>query len=194
MKRRQAVFRRKVPLIFIVFVTLLICVFLLCFGAKTVAKTLYPMKFQSEVETYAAENDLPLELVYAIVRCESGFDPDAVSSVGARGLMQLMESSFEWVRDRLAGEKERTFDDMFSPDINLKYGCRLFALLLEEYETVPNALCAYHAGWGITRKWLDDPKYAPDGKNIENIPYRDTALYVDKVMHTAEIYRKLYDL
>jgi len=163
-------------------------------GAGEITKTVFPRKYTTWVEQYAEENQLPLDLVYAIVYCESRFDPNAVSSVGARGLMQLMEPTFDWVKDRLEGEEKAVYDDMFDPQTNLKYGCRLLGLLLQEYETVPNALCAYHAGWGITRQWLDDPQYAPDGKNIETIPYADTARYVEKVIRTAEIYRELYNL
>lgn len=161
---------------------------------ESISEVVFPRKYETWIKQYAAENDLPPDLVYAIVYCESRFDPDAVSSVGARGLMQLMEPTFEWVRDRLEGEENTRYDDMFDPEINLKYGCRLFGLLLQEYKTVPNALCAYHAGWGMARKWLDNPQYAPDGENIENIPYKDTAAYVENVTKTAEIYRKLYNM
>lgn len=163
-------------------------------GAGEITKTVFPRKYTTWVEQYAEENQLPLDLVYAIVYCESRFDPNAVSSVGARGLMQLMEPTFDWVKQRLDGEEKADYDDMFDPETNIKYGCRLFGLLLEEFETVPNALCSYHAGWGIAHKWLQDKEISPDGENIENIPYKDTAHYVDKVMRTAEIYRKLYDL
>ncbi len=173
---------------------LLVCVLLFSCCRQNISEIAFPRKYAAWVEQYAQENDLPQDLVYAIVYCESGFDPKAVSSVGARGLMQLMEPTFDWVKDRLEGEEQAQYDDMFDPKTNLKYGCRLVGLLLEEYETVPNALCAYHAGWGMARQWLDDPQYSPDGENIENIPYKDTAHYVDKVMRTAEIYRRLYDL
>ena len=57
-----------------------------------VEKTLYPCKYSVLVEQYAAEYDLDPLLVYSFVRTESGFDPDATSSVEARGLMQIMPS------------------------------------------------------------------------------------------------------
>lgn len=176
--------------ILIIFVCIL--VFRVVFGS--LAHIAFPLKYETWVEEYAGENDLPEELVYSIIYCESEFDPEAVSSVGARGLMQLMETTFDWVKDRLEGTEKNEYDDMFDPENNIRYGCRLFHLLLEEYETVPNALCAYHAGWGTARKWLEDESISPDGKNIENIPYKSTARYVDKVMRVAEIYQRLYDL
>jgi soluble lytic murein transglycosylase len=66
--------------------------------------------------------------------------------------------------------------------------------LLEEFGTVENALCAYHAGWGNATKWLQDPAHAPDGKNITNIPFDDTKAYVAKVLATQEKYRELYGI
>ena len=193
--RRSAVFRPgKGRLFFVLAMVILLCVLLFRFGFGSVSQVAFPRKYEAWVEQYAGENGLPDELVYSIIYCESGFDPDAVSSVGARGLMQLMEPTFDCVKERLDGEEKAEYGDMFDPETNIKYGCRLFGLLLEEYETVPNALCAYHAGWGTARKWLEDKEISPDGENIENIPYKDTAHYVDKVMRTAEIYRKLYDL
>ena len=185
---------RKGHLFLLVVLVILFCVMLFLCSSGTVGRLIFPRKYEAWVEQYAAENGLPEEVVYSIVYCESGFDPNAVSSVGARGLMQLMEPTFDWVKQRLDGEEKADYDDMFDPETNIKYGCRLFGLLLEEFETVPNALCSYHAGWGIAHKWLQDKEISPDGENIENIPYKDTAHYVDKVMRTAEIYRKLYDL
>ena len=184
----------KGKILLLVLAVVLLCIALLRCSADTVSEVAFPRKYSDWIEQYAAENDLPVELVYAIVYCESGFEPDAVSSVGARGLMQLMEPTFEWVRDRLEGEEAADYSDMFDPETNLRYGCRLFGLLLQEYHTVNNALCAYHAGWGTARSWLEDERYSPDGANIETIPYADTAHYVQKVTRTAEIYRRLYDL
>ena len=48
---------------------------------------------------------------------ESGFNKDAVSSVGARGLMQLMEDAYDWIKYRLDDQRDNTYDDMF--DLNL---------------------------------------------------------------------------
>ena len=64
---------------------------------KNVMKIAYPQKYSEYVNKAAADYNLPPALIYAVIRTESGFDPDAESSVGARGLMQLMPSSFEWL-------------------------------------------------------------------------------------------------
>lgn len=55
-------------------------------------------------------------------------------------------------------------------------------------------LCApTHAGWGNAKKWLQSGEYAPDGENIQNIPFGDTSRYVEKVIETQNTYEKLYD-
>ncbi|MBP0963629.1 MAG: lytic transglycosylase domain-containing protein, partial [Oscillospiraceae bacterium] len=172
MSRANRTRRRGSDTLAIVLVVLL-CIAFIVWGAGQGGKMLFPQKYTELIEFYAEENDLPPELVYAVVYCESEFDPNAVSSVGACGLMQLMEPTFDWVKDRLEGEEDTQYEDLFDPETNLKYGCRLLGLLVQEYKTVPNALCAYHAGWGKAKEWLEDPQCTPDGKNIENIPYVD---------------------
>lgn len=70
----------------------------------------------------------------------------------------------------------------------------MLRILLDEFGTVENVLCAYHAGWGSAKQWLGDPAHAPDGEHITDIPFDDTRAYVAKVKKTMEVYRRLYDL
>lgn len=154
----------------------------------------YPLEYTDIIDKYAQQNNLPRALVYAVVRCESGFDPEAVSSIGARGLMQLTEETFDWVGYRMGDDRNLTYDDMFNPEYNVEYGTFLLRTLLDEYGTIDNALCGYHAGWGSIRQWLNDPQYSSDGKNIDHIPYGDTSSYVAKVKKTMEKYKELYDM
>lgn len=154
----------------------------------------YPLKYTDEVEKYSEQNNLPPSLVYAVIRTESGFNPLAQSSIPARGLMQITQDTFEWAQYRISEKNQLHYDDLFDGEINIRYGTAILSLLLEEYETIPNALCAYHAGWGKTREWLNNPEYSPDGKNITVIPYEDTRLYVDKVLQTTAAYNKLYNI
>lgn len=157
-----------------------------------VYRSIYPCKFSQLVEDACEERGVPPSLVYAVIKNESSFRPDAVSSVGARGLMQLTEETFEWVKDRMGTEE--TFEDMFDPEVNIRYGTYLLSVLLSEFKSQQNALCAYHAGWGSVKKWLADPNYAPDGQQVEIIPFADTDYYVDKVQKTAAIYQELYSM
>ena len=65
---------------------------------------LYPRKYEQLVEKWAAAYELDPLLVYAFIRTESGFDPQATSSVDARGLMQMTEETFLWMRSKIAPE------------------------------------------------------------------------------------------
>lgn len=192
-KERKARMPRGRRILFLLIV-LVLCSFLFRLGSESVGEAAFPKKYEELVTRYASENGLSEDFVYAVIYCESGFEPDEVSSVGARGLMQMTRSAFDWVAMRWGEEGVDRYEDIFDPELNIKYGCRMLGLLQQEYKTPTNVLCAYHAGWGITRQWLEDVRYSPDGEHIENIPYKDTAYYVDRVLRTAEIYRELYDL
>ena len=126
-----------------------------------------------------------------MIRTESSFDPTATSSIGARGLMQLTEETFDWVKSRLEPQADTTYDAMYEPEKNIEYGAYLLSALSERFGSVNNTLCAYHAGWGSAAGWLEDPEYSAGGE-IHTIPYPDTAQYVEKVRRTCQIYRELY--
>ena len=152
------------------------------------------MKYAQLIDEACAQKGLDRALVYAVVRTESGFDPNAVSGVGARGLMQLMPDTFDWVQMRRGITETLDQDLLFDPAVNIDYGTDMLKLLETEFSSRDNILCAYHAGWGRVKQWLADEEYAPDGKNVQNIPFADTAAYVKKVNKTIEIYRRLYNL
>lgn len=172
---------------------LLLVAFLLLRGTgKQLETKAYPLEYGEFVEKYSAEYGVDPWLVYSVIYNESRFQPDALSNVGARGLMQMMEASFDWTKNRLEPDSATVYDAMYDPETNIRYGTYMLSLLLEEFGTVNNALCAYHAGWGSVKGWLDDPENAPDGENVTNIPFADTRSYVEKVNKTMEKYRKLY--
>ena len=64
---------------------------------------LYPRKYGSIVKKEAKEYDLPQSLVYAVIKAESDFDPEAESPVGALGLMQMMPETFDWIQTDIGG-------------------------------------------------------------------------------------------
>jgi soluble lytic murein transglycosylase len=172
---------------------LLIAAIALFFAAyRGYYKAAYPRGYSETVLEYSAINDLPPALVFAIIWTESGFRPDAVSSVGARGLMQITEDTFEWIRWRKGKDDIHTYEDLFNPELNIEYGTDLLRILFDEFGTVSNVLAAYHAGWGSAKIWLANPEFSPDGVNITHIPFPDTNYYVHRVLETWETYRQLY--
>lgn len=151
----------------------------------------YPDRYRDYVVQYAEENHLPPALIYGVIHTESGLRPSAVSAVGARGLMQITEDTYDWAKMRMGGDAT-TYDDLFDPETNIRYGSYILRLLIERFGDVPTALCAYHAGSGNVQNWLTMTEYSSDGRVVDKIPYRDTHWYVDKVLRTEKIYTRLY--
>ena len=162
----------------------------LYFGALSLLKTLYPLSYEEYVEVYSKENNLSPAFVYAVIRCESGFDKEAVSNVGATGLMQIMPDTFDWINMKLGEDKP--YSMATDPQTNIKDGCFLYGYLLSKYGRVQEALAAYHAGTGNVNKWLKDESCSADGKTLHTIPFPTTSKYVKKVLLTENIYEKLY--
>ena len=154
-------------------------------------RSYYPLKFENEIRQYAAREEIDPNMLFALVKTESDFRPDATSRVGARGLCQIMNDTFEWIRGKL-GDPACEFDEMYIPDINIRYGAYLLGTLYREFGSYEVALAAYHAGRGAVSKWLGDDRYSPDGKTLERIPIDDTGHYVDKVLKAYSRYESLY--
>ncbi|MBE6613471.1 MAG: lytic transglycosylase domain-containing protein [Ruminococcaceae bacterium] len=150
----------------------------------------YPMAFTELVEQNAVEFGVPRELVFGVILTESGFDPNAVSRSGAKGLMQLIDETNEWAA-LMMGEKAEN-ERIFEPELNIRRGTWLLARLYREFGSWREALAAYNAGIGRVRGWLDDPAYTTDGKTLSHIPIGETRAYVDKVMKAAEKYKEIY--
>lgn len=162
------------------------------FGYGRFLRYTHPIKYENLVERYSRENDLDKYLVYAVIKTESGFDPQAVSNVGARGLMQIMEPTFDWVKYRL-GDEDSRYLDMYDPETNIRYGCWLIGYLCREFGDVDTAMAAYHAGSGQVSEWLEDGDISADGVHLDVIPISDTAHYVSKIDRALDTYKKLYD-
>ena len=137
-------------------------------------------------------NNIDKFLIYAIIRVESNFKSDAVSNVGARGLMQIMEETFEWIRFRLGDSEELGYDAMFDAEQNIRYGCYLVGYLTRYFESQDAAICAYHAGVGSVDSWLSNSEYSKDGVRLDKVPTSDTNHYFSKVNKALYYYHKLY--
>lgn len=153
---------------------------------------LYPTKYSEYIENFAEQNQLQKSLVYAVVKCESGFDSGAVSDIGAKGLMQLTDDTYEWVLSKTTKAKPLE-NDLFVPEKNIQAGCALLRLHLDEFSDESTAIAAYHAGRSKVKEWLQDKNYSSDGITLDKIPYSDTASYVTKVITTKQKYQEIYN-
>ena len=94
---------------------------------------------------------------------------------------------------RTRGEVTLEFDDLFIPEINIRYGTAILRILLDEFGGEKEALAAYHAGRGRVNQWLADPRFSYDGKRLHHIPSAVTNGYVHRVLSTRDTYSDLYD-
>lgn len=155
-------------------------------------RSAYPKKYSEYVDAYAKQYGFEPSLIYALIRTESGFNPDAVSSAHAMGLMQLTKETFEWAQKRSNVKETIPVNELFRPEINIHYGVLVLSLLREEFGDTRTTLAAYNAGIGNARRWLKDSTYSDDGKTLKTIPYKETRSYVEKIPRTQSIYQKLY--
>ncbi len=158
---------------------------------KLGVQTLYPLQYTELVEENADAFEIDEQLLYALIKTESGFDKDAVSSVGAKGLTQITPETFRWLQTKTGEEYDE--DALFEPEISVYYGAYFLDMLLDEFGNIETAVAAYHAGRGKVNEWLADPRYSSDGESLDNIPYDDTSAYVKRVMRNIEIYNEIYD-
>ncbi len=152
----------------------------------------HPKKYSEYVSKYAQEYEMDEDLIYAVIKTESDFDCEAVSNVGARGLMQIMEDTFDWIKFRL-GDDESVYDDMFDPEMNIRYGAYLMDYLLEKFGDKDTAVAAYHSGAGCVSSWLEDKENSSDGKRLDTIPSSTAAHYVNKINNALSNYKELYN-
>ena len=182
------------------FLKILVTVFLICVVLlavppvrRRVEQQLYPQKYTDLVEQYAAEYDLDPLLVYSFIRTESGFDAGATSSVNARGLMQMTEETFLWLRSKLDIGEEVTFDDLYDPAVSIRFGCYYLHLCLVRYNgDVATAAAAYHSGWGTVDALLQMEEHSEDGLTLSGFPYNQMNHYVEKITACYAKYTELY--
>jgi hypothetical protein len=126
-----------------------------------------PAEFEPIINSCALEYGVDKSLVKAVIHAESGYDPNAISSKGASGLMQLMPKT----------AKSLNVANSFDPKDNIRGGVKYLKFLLDTFKgDVPLALAAYNAGLSRVAQYGGIP------------PFMETRNYVDKVMQ----YRKSY--
>lgn len=110
---------------------------LLIFNLDSVGRFFYPFPYRDTVSHYAGIYNLDPLLLAAIMRAESGFDSKAVSPRGARGLMQIMPETGQWVAGQL-GEQNFDPDQLFEPETSIKMGAWYIADLKKSSATTPS--------------------------------------------------------
>jgi soluble lytic murein transglycosylase len=143
---------------------------------------IYPIAFEYTLAPQAQRLDIDLSWVYGVIRQESVFKPNAVSYVGALGLMQLMPSTGLSVGARIGLALDDP-EDLLDPKTNLRVGSAYLGSLLQHFDgSEAMATAAYNAGENRVDDWRPESGALPADVWIDTIPYSETRNYVRRVM------------
>lgn len=176
-------------------VTYLVLLFAVgAFGYFVVLPKVLPVKYKEQVEKYAKMYDVEESLIYAVIFCESRFDPNAHSKAGAKGLMQVTTETGWWAASHIEYLDVETID-LKDPETSIAVGTWYLHWLEDKFQEIhPTVLAAYNAGHGKVSQWLDDLQYSEDGYHLEDIPYPETNSYVRKVEFVQKLYEICYGM
>lgn len=184
--------RKIVPCLILIFIA--IGVFYWFSESQYIKKRTYPLEFKEDIVKYSGDYNLDPHLVMSIIWVESKFKPDATSSKDAKGLMQIIPSTGQWIAEQLE-EPDYKEESLYDPEVNIKFGCWYFEYLLRVFDDdLELAIVSYNGGMGNVMKWLEDSRYSDDGKNLKDIPFNEAKNYLERVLDTYEEYQELYEI
>jgi soluble lytic murein transglycosylase len=151
----------------------------------------YPRPYSATVEAAAAEFDVDPLLVWAVMREESRYDPEALSYVGARGLMQVMPSTQAWIAEQL--EEDISPGDAFTPKASIHMGAWFLHFLLDYFDgDLDLVIAAYNGGAGSVDSWQADPLVSNRDDLLRWIGFGETREYLERVSLSYRVYQELY--
>ena len=153
-------------------------------------RVLFPVSYEDAIAESSARHGVDPLLVCAVIKCESGWNPNAESGVGAVGLMQVMPSTAETLAG--LGYVDASYYDPYGlsdPATCIEYGCACLDYLDDHLETTDQVIAAYNAGLGTVQEWMEGG--IPDISSA--ITYPETRVYLVKVNEVYSAYQRLYD-
>lgn len=177
------------PVLFAVIMTVLLVAL---FHTPQFGRLYYPYRYRQIIETNAKRYGVDPLLVAAVMRVESKYNPDAVSSKGAMGLMQIMPSTADWIAAQV-GIEELTAEMIMDPEINIQLGTWYLANLSKEFEgRLDVVIAAYNGGRGQVSTWLAEGIWDGSYEGRDNIPFSETRHFLFKVKTAYSGYTSLY--
>ena len=146
------------------------------------ARLRYPIRYEHIIAGHADNYALDGALIAAVIYRESEFDADAVSDAGAVGLMQLLPDTAEGIATLTGGDAFES-DDLYDPEINVRYGSFYLKRLVDKYDSVELGLAAYNAGQANVDRWLEEGR---------EIAFPETRDFVADVLELREVYARAY--
>jgi soluble lytic murein transglycosylase len=152
---------------------------------------MFPMVSWNTIKQEAKRNGVDPYIAAGLIRQESVFNPNAISRVGARGLMQVMPATGQQI-SRRQGIGTITAADLYNPTINIKLGMSYLAQMLGQFGRIEYAAAAYNAGPSRARAWMAERGGLDIEEWVESIPFTETRGYVQGVLRYAANYRRFY--
>ena len=165
--------------------------FLVDRGSVWLGKYLYPQSYKEQVTKYAEEYGVDQNLIFAFIKCESNFNPDANSDAGAKGLMQLTDDTFLWISQKIYSNPLDA-SLIYDPETNIRCGVWYISYLQQQFSGEREVIAAYNAGPAKVKEWLSDSRYSADGVTLSETPFRETENHIKKVQKAKSRYIKLY--
>jgi soluble lytic murein transglycosylase len=151
----------------------------------------YPQPYSATVRAAAKEFGVDPLLVWSVMRAESRYDAEALSSVGARGLMQVMPPTQTYIAEQL--KEDIPPGAAFIPETNIRMGAWYLHYLLQYFKGDQElAIAAYNGGPGSVDTWLKDPLVSSREDLIRWIGFGQTREYLERVSLNYQMYRALY--
>jgi soluble lytic murein transglycosylase len=151
----------------------------------------YPRPYSATVKAAAAEFGVDPLLIWAVMREESRYDPEALSYVGARGLMQVMPSTQVWIAEQLG--EDISPGDAYVPEANIRMGTWFLRFLTDYFEgDLELVIAAYNGGAGSVDSWLADPMVSNRDDLLRWIRFGETREYLARVLLSHRVYQELY--
>ena len=159
---------------------------------RLIRTLLYPRHFASAIQNVTGDYGVDSDLILAVMKQESRFDIDAFSPATARGLMQFMVPTAQSLSRELGLEFEDS-TQLFEPGLSIRLGGFYLSKLLDQFQGSPEqALAAYNGGSDNAARWGEKLTWRRADLFVSNIGFRETKLYVLKVMGNYFTYRSLY--
>jgi len=151
----------------------------------------FPRPYSTTVEAVATEFDVDPMLIWAVMREESRYDPNALSIANAQGLMQVIPSTRAWIAEELG--EEISPGEAYDPKTSIRMGGWLLSFLTDYFGgDLELVIPAYNAGAGSVETWQADPMVSNRDDLLRWISFGETRLYLERVLLSYQIYQELY--